>query len=70
MTQYIVLRDCYGYLGRYWVKGEVLMHLPDNPLPPKEHFLLFTSETASEEEIEIVQEDIKKEKKRVGRPKK
>lgn len=36
MAKYRVLNDCFGYQGRYWVKGEIAL-LDPSTKPPK-HF--------------------------------
>lgn len=51
MAKYEVLRDCYGFQGRYWEKGEII------DIDPKErppiHFRLLTAEPKQTPEKKI-----------------
>jgi hypothetical protein len=44
--KYRVLRDCYGFMGRYWDAGKVV-EIPDNLKPPHH----FEAVEATKEEV-------------------
>lgn len=51
MAKYEVLRDCYGFMGRYWEKGDIVEI--DSKNNPPHHFKLVSDSTIPSPEEKV-----------------